>query len=446
MNPDLLLTALRAHFRVVLLILGVTVLTTTVVSLLLPKTYVATAALLVDSKDEQSMNTLTDSHVRERVGYMQTQVDIITSPKVAGKVIRELKLAEQPEWRAAFERADDGEGRIEDWLVAELMRHLKVDTSQSSVIRIEFGSPRRPFSAEVANAFARAYMETALELRVEPSRQAAAWFDEQMKGLRANLEQAQQRLTDYQKAKDLVDERFDIDSLALSDLANQVVKAESRRFAPAAPEVGVLSAAPGLRAELMRSESKLEELATGLGENHPAYQRQLAETRHLRARLQAETARPAAALRGDTALRGALAAQQARVLALKQYRYQVGMLSRDVEIAQKAYETAFQHAVDTRVESRASQTNISLLHGANAPLEPSRPRIALNIALSAIVGLLSGLCVVYLMELRDQRVRSPADLGNVFQVPILAELGPWPTATYARHDQLENFPTLPRPG
>src|SRR6266705_2643272 len=65
------------------------------------------------------------------------------------------------------------------------------ETSQSNVIQVSFSAadPRR--SAAIANAFAKAYVNTMLELRVEPTREAAAWFDEQLKGLRANLEDAQ---------------------------------------------------------------------------------------------------------------------------------------------------------------------------------------------------------------------------------------------------------------
>ena len=102
MDSHLLLSALRARFRVLLLVLGVTVLVTTVVSLLLPKTYVATVAMLVDSKDDQSLSNAAEAHVRERTGYMQTQVDIITSEKVARQVVYGLDLAEEPLARTAF--------------------------------------------------------------------------------------------------------------------------------------------------------------------------------------------------------------------------------------------------------------------------------------------------------------------------------------------------------
>jgi succinoglycan biosynthesis transport protein ExoP len=56
LNIQQFLLALRARFGVFVLVLTATVLAAAVVSFLLPKTYKATVSLLVDAKDEQSLN------------------------------------------------------------------------------------------------------------------------------------------------------------------------------------------------------------------------------------------------------------------------------------------------------------------------------------------------------------------------------------------------------
>jgi len=48
--------------------------------------------------------------------------------------------------RAAFEAG--GEGSIEDWLVENLLKKLKVETSQSSIINATFSSSDPRFSLE----------------------------------------------------------------------------------------------------------------------------------------------------------------------------------------------------------------------------------------------------------------------------------------------------------
>ncbi len=451
------LFALRARFGVFAVVLAATVLAAAVASLLLPKSYKATASLLVDAnQDEQSLSNVFHPLVlpQERLSYMQTQMDIITSEKVARKVVQDLKLAESPSSRAAFEKEAGGEGSIEDWLADALLKKLKVETSRSDVIQVSFSSADPRFSALVANAFAKAYADTMLELRVEPTREAAAWFNEQLKGLRANLEDAQARLTDYQRRQGIVstDERYDVENARLGELSSQLVRAQEQAFDLEArerqardflkrgaspdqlPDVLSNPYIQRLKADLARGEAKLQELSTQYGANHPQYQRQVSENQSLREKLDVEMKTIVAAMehskrqsrQREAELRRSLAAQRSRLLGLKGNRNELTVLTRNAETAQRTYETAMQRSVVSQVESRASKSNVTLLNPAVAPRRPYRPRIAFNIALSVVVGTMLGIGIVMLMEMFDRRVRSLGDLD--LDVPLLAVLNAWPPA------------------
>ncbi len=464
MNLSLLISALQARWRLIALVLGVTVLAALVASLLIPKSYKATASLLVDAnKDSQQSLSPTDYYAqpRERINYMQTQMGIITSSKVAQAVVRDLKLAENPKAREAFAKLSGHSGTLEEWLAAGLLQSLKVETSQSNIININYTSDDPATAARVANAFAQTYIDTTLELRVVPTRQAAAWFDEQLKGLRANLEEAQSRLSQYQKQHGIVsvDEKSDIETIRLNDLAAQVMRAQEqqRGAGRGSPErTASVQSNPmvqKLTADLAAGESKLVELSAQYGPNYPAYQRQVEENRALRQRLNAETGKAAAMVDGqrqqmrnrEAELKKALAEQHARVLELKQGRNELAVLQRNLETAQKAYETASTRAVVNQVESRASQTNIAVLDGASAPSRPVRPRLMLNLALAAAMGTLLGLGLAIALELLDRRVRSAADLANDWNVPLLGSLNAQRPAAYALLGPVSRAPALPGP-
>jgi protein tyrosine kinase modulator len=450
---QLFLSALRARIGIFALVLVVTILTATVVSLVLPKTYKATTSLLADVKDEQQSlsNVLRPLLIpQERMNYMQTQIDVITSPKVARKVVRDLKLAESPEARAKFEDETGGTGSIEVWLGENLLKKLKVETSQSSIIQVSFFSRDPEYSAAVANAFARAYLDTILELRVEPTRQAAVWFDEQIKSLRANLENAQNKLTDYHRQQGIVsaDERFDVESTRLGELSSQLVRAQDQTFDWKTREQGAhdslkQGASPDklpdiinnphiqkLNSELLLGEAKLEQLATQYGANYPLYQRQQTENQALRRRLDAEMSKIVVgmenakrqSLQREAELRAAIAAQRAHLLEDKVNRNELTLLTRNVETAQRTYETALQRSVVSQVDSRASQTNVTVLNPAIAPREPFRPKIVLNIALSVAIGAMLGIGIVILSELLDRRVRLSSDLDHELDAPLLVVL------------------------
>lgn len=454
MNLNLLMSALRARFGLFALVVLVTVLATAIVSLVMPKTYVATVSLMVDSKDEQSMSSALIP-MRERTGFMQTQLDLIGSLKVARKVVQELKLTESPAIREEFEDETQGHGSIEDWVAEGLLKKLKVETSQSSVVQISYSSNNATFSTDVANAFSRAYMATALELRTEPARQAARWFDEQLKDLRGTLEQAQDRLATYQKEKGIIgtDERTDIEGTRLTELSGALARAQeqssdsstrgqqAREFiarggsADRLPEVAANPFIQSLRADLLRGEARLQDMSTQLGTAHPSYQRQLSENQGMRSRLDAEMKKVVDSLdnsarqgqQREAELRNAMAAQRSRMLDLRSSRSELGVMMRDVENAQRAYDNARQRFTSSDIESRASQTNVAVLSPAIEPRNPARPKLGLNIALAAIMGIMLGLAIVFLLETMDRRVRSLSDLKEGgLNLPVLGELNARP--------------------
>jgi chain length determinant protein EpsF len=467
------LLALRARFGVFALSLVATVLVATMVSFLLPKTYKATASLLVDAKEEQSLSNLAPNFFpQEKLGYLQTQVEIITSKRVATKVVRDLRLAEVPAAREGFAKATGGKGSLEDWLAESLLPRLKVETSQSSIIRVTFSAADPNFAARVADAFANAYIETMLELRVEPTRQAAVWYDEQLKSLRANLEDAQAKLTSYLQKNGIVsgDERNDVDSGRLAALSDQEVKAQEQTFQWNArerqakkllegggsvdqlPEVLDNALVQRLKADLLLGEAKLQQLATQYGVNHPQYQRQLHENRSLRQKIGDEARKVIEGIKNsarqsrqrEADLANAMAAQRQRLLGFKENRNEFTVLKRNVESAEHAYDTAMQRHVVSQVESRANQTNVTLLNAAVAPVKPSQPRIILNIALSVVVGTMLGIAVVLLTEMSDRRVRSIGDLR--LDVPVLAVLNTWQPARQPLLGHLGASRALPHPG
>src|SRR5919197_1093974 len=189
---------------------------------------VLAATILIDARDEQTMAPLHMSP-RERSGYIFTQVDLITSGKVASRVVRDLKLAQQPGMREDWERDTGGVGSIEEWIAANLLEKLKVDTGASNILIVKYSSGDPKKAADVVNAFAKAYLDYALELRVEPSREAATWFDEQVKALRTDVTNAQAKLTAYQKQKGIsgADERMDVEYTRLAELNAELGRQKS---------------------------------------------------------------------------------------------------------------------------------------------------------------------------------------------------------------------------
>ena len=246
------LSILRARWLVAALLLGLTVATTLVVSLLLPKSYRAAASVVVDFKPDPISAAFYGAATPPAV--MATQADVIKSERVALRVVRNLKLADSPQVRTQWEQETRGEGTIEQWLVDLFQRNMEVLPSrESSVITISYKAQDPRFAAALANAFVQAYIETTLELRVDPARQYAGFFDVRSKEARDALEKAQSRLSAFQKDNAIfaTDERFDVENARLNELSSQLVMLQAMACGTpvaAYPVDGpneVLAAAPG---------------------------------------------------------------------------------------------------------------------------------------------------------------------------------------------------------
>ena len=419
-----------------------TVLTTLVVSLLLPDQFTTSTSVVIDVKSPDPIAGMVLPGLMAP-GYMATQVDIINSDRVAQRVVKLLRMDESPVIQEQWQEATEGKGQITAWLAELLQKKLDVKPSrESNVINIAFTGQDPGFAAAVANAFAQAYIDTNIELRVEPARQYSTWFDGQVKAQRERLEVAQKALSDYQQKTGIVgtDERLDYEMQKFNELSVQLTVAESqgadsaskKKFAgsESLQEVIQNPLINQLKADVARQESRLKELAGNLGLNHPQYQRTAAELAEMKARLKAETAvvtsgigtsgRVSLAKEGE--IKAAIEAQKKKVLELKKQRDEISVLVREVDTAQKGFEAIGQRMTQSKLESQSVQTNIAILTPAAEPLKRSKPKVLLNMLVAIFLGTMLGVGAALVLELGQRRVRSADDLLQALDLPVLAQL------------------------
>ena len=438
------LSILKARWWLVLLVIGVVVGTTLGINLLLPKQYKASASVVLDFKPDPISMALYGG--AGSPAMMATQVDIIRSDRVAQRVVRNLKLNENPQIRQQWQDDTNGEGSIESWLATVFQRNMDVEPSrESSVISVSYKAADPRFAAGLANAFVQAYIDTALELRVDPARQYSAFFDTRSKEAREALEKAQTLVSSYQKANGIIatDERLDVENARLNELSSQLtmvqaIAAESTSRQTQAQggqgdrmqEVLNSPIIGALKADLSRSEARLQELSIRLGDNHPQVQEARASAAEQRSRLETETRRVTSGVTVSNTInrsregemRASLEAQRAKVLRMKAVRDEGMVLMRDVENAQRSYDAVLQRFTQTSLESQTTQSNVNMLTQAEPPLRPSAPRITLNVVLAFIGGTLLAIGLAMALELRDRRIRNIDDVVTTLGLPVIGTM------------------------
>lgn len=425
----------------------VTIAATLAVSLTLPKKYSSSAAVLIDVRAIDPVAGIGAMAGAMSPAYMATQVDIISSDRVAQRVVRNLHLNENAESRAAWQAENNGASPLDydTWIAAAIKKNLDIKPSrESNVISVSYTATDPKFAAALANAFTKSYLDTTLELRVNPARQYSEFFDARAKALREDVEEAQARLSTYQKKHGIIaiDERFDVESQRLNELNSQLVSiqaitAESNsRSVQAATSGAQLQdvinnpVVAALRSDLSRQEAHLQELNSRLGDAHPQVAELKANIAELKVRIEAESRRVTSSVNTngtinrsrEAEVRNALESQRTKVLKMKEQRDEIMVLTRDVEAAQRTYDTVVGRLNQTTLESQNNQTNISVLTPATPALEPSSPRTLFNLLLAVAGGSILALSTALLRELMDRRVRTLSDLSENIGIPVLGHI------------------------
>jgi polysaccharide biosynthesis transport protein len=438
------LSILLARWKIALLVFLFSVGSVVGISLLLPKKYTADAAIILDIKSPDPIaGVLLPSLAMP--SYMATQVDIIQSNRVALKVVKQLKLIENAALREQWLQATKGKGSIEAWVADALQKNLIAKPSrESNVIQVSFKGSDPRFAAVITNTFVQAYLDTVLELKIEPAKAYSGFFDERSKGLRENVERAQTRLSAYQKIKGIVatDERLDIETTRLNELSNQLValqaiavdsssrQSQANKSSEQMQEVLQNPLVSSLRGDLARQEARLREVSSKLGANHPQILELQANINELAEKIAQEIGRVTGGVtvsnsinrQREIAIRASLDAQRNKVFKLKESRDEFNVLQRDVENSQKAYDIVVSRGTQTTLESQTQQTNAAILNPATEPPDPSSPKMLFNTAAGLVLGTLLALGTVLINELVDRRVRSVHDITALTELPVIGLL------------------------
>jgi chain length determinant protein EpsF len=443
MSIHQILRIVWARKWLVLALLAFVSLAGTAFTLTLPKQYTAETSMVVEMRIDPALGALAPS--LGAPGYMATQIEIIRSERVASRVVKMLGVERSPSAVQQWRDATAAKIPLERYFAGLLQSGVAVEPlNGSNIINVRFSAQDPIFAQAAANAFAQAYMDISVELRIAPARQSVAFLDDQTKVLRNNLEAAQARLSKFQQEKGIVvsDERFDQENARYQGLVAQLGAAQAERIetesrarnsgAETSPDILFNGAIGGLKSQLASAQTKLTELSAVVGKNHPSRVQVEAQISELRQQIASETRR----VTGGTStlsrsssqkvaeLQALIDEQKKKLLGLRADRDQVAVYARDVDTAQRAYEAISSRVGQFTLESQNNQANTRLLSTAVEPLWPSKPKVMVGVVGSILGGLALGVMAALGWELLDRRVRAPEDLMVMAGVPVLGVLRP----------------------
>ncbi|MEM9147362.1 MAG: polysaccharide biosynthesis tyrosine autokinase [Pseudomonadota bacterium] len=438
--------------------------------------FTARADVLWDSSEQTVVDIapVASSGVGSDFLLLESQIEIIRSNRLLGKVVDELAIAEHPHFNRFVvpvgdrpldlagtalatldamglgfglgeRKPDPTASRQREITIDSMRRHLEISwVDKSYVMRIQASAPEPQLAADLANAIAGAYIVDQLEKKFEATRQATSWLSERVAGLRTDLEAAEQTVEEFSAASDLVSEE------ALEASARQIKEFRERRrdlslrletLAEDGPEINRMAAVGdfgGLARKLRLPE--VETLGEAAVTGDPGA---LARIESLVSQARRQTVQAATRARTQIESLGRTISDletslEGRSKALVELR----QLEREAEASRLIYESFLSRLKETTVQEGIQQPDARLLSDAWVPSRASSPNKPAILGISAIAGLFFAITIVVLRERMNGTFRTADELEARTG---LAVLGSIPMANLPKRKQFLDF-LARRPG
>ncbi|WP_369981747.1 GumC family protein [Xanthomonas bundabergensis] len=428
----------NALYRQRWLIVGITaavVLLALLVTLLMTPKYRATSVLQIERESLNVTNVANLMPVEspQDRDFYQTQYELLGSRSLARAVIREARLTQDPAFKPLVDEAleklqGNGDGpapspearatAAENALVGPVLDALTIEPVRDSrLVRINFDSPDRVLATRVANTYAKMFIASTQERRLQASSFAAKYLSERLEQLRDKVEESEKNAVDYSSKEQIVSLGEDKPSLPtqnMSELNVRLAAAQDARIKAESawrqagigdgmglPQVIASPLIQSLRAEQAKLMADYQQKLATFQPGYPEMQRlqnQIAETKR---QIGNEIANIRSALKNDyeaarqqeTLLSERISSLKNDELDLQTRSIRYNMLRREADTNRQLYDALLQRYKEIGVAGNVGTNNVSIVDRADVPGKPSSPKTLLNLALAFVFGLFSAIAI-----------------------------------------------------
>ncbi|CAN5402418.1 polysaccharide biosynthesis tyrosine autokinase [soil metagenome] len=440
---------IRVRWGLILLVFLITLLTAAVVTYFQPREYQSSVFIEVKSTAE---NPRIFGNEPNLLPYHDPQLaptvyQVIQRTGILYPVIDELKL--QDKW------ARDGTRPTREQAYQILRGKLSVDEVRNTdLLQISVYDTNPQAAADIANKIVAVYQEKRVQEEKEILNRAVETMNEEVAKEERKVEAAAKEVARIRDEEHIVDLNPEGTEDSLTSANSNVVKQEGE-VNDAEAKVAVLSSKlqqiESLKGEdLMRmmptldiqdptilkilpnyqeavaSEAQL--LNSGLGENHPKVKALRATKAVYVRQLEQQVASVRDGLqRNLNSAKATLDQLEKRLTTINEEQLASKNLSANYTRAKNAYikEKTLRDSIRLRAQTQTMEMAmprqaVSVKQVAEPSAYPARPRVTLNLALGALVGLVLGVGLAFFIEYLDTSVKTMEDVENLLGVPVLA--------------------------
>ena len=438
---------IRVRFVTILLVFLLTAVTTTVVTFLLPETYMSLSRISIekDTSDIAPLLGMQSGPTAFDPYFIQTEFEKIQSQKVLDKVVSKCGLTE--EWK----RLNGGKSLTE--IEARKILEKAIDIRQfrnTSIIELRAYDRKPQWAQTIAQALAEEYQDHRKNLQEERVKKGILVLNGRLKKINEEISVMQTNVDELRTQEGISD--------AAGDESYSIIEPEIvRRYESGLIDARGIHTTQSTLLEGLRAQSD-EELRASILTAHPDAQldvliRELHTGQQTLANLSVDLGDEHPRIKGlkvvvatlegqiDDRIRGILAGLELRVNSTKA---QVEQLQSDVADAKKresdmrekgreyfdakrklSNTTRIRDTILLRVMQEEvdlalpKESTVEITDDADLPIKAVRPNIPLNIALGVVVGLVLGVGLAFFIEYLDTSVKTIDDVERALNAAVL---------------------------
>ena len=274
-------------------------------------------------------------------------------------------------------------------------------------------------------------------------------LQDQLAEYKERLGDSQRQLVSYASSEEIInlpsaseggqERSIVVDSLATLNEALASAKADrieaESRFRQAGPngsssEALANTAINNLRQSKAEFEAEYQQLMVTFEPTYPravALQRQIDElstaiTREERRVSNAVQAEYRQASQREQSLQAEVNSLKGEFLDQRRRAIQYNVYQQEVDTNQALYDGLLQRFKEIGVAGGIGVNNVAIVDAADVPLEPSSPRLIINLLIATLAGLMIGVAVALALEQLDESIGDPAELERRLGLPLLGSV------------------------
>jgi capsular exopolysaccharide synthesis family protein len=394
--------------------------------------------------------------------YLTTLIKLIESRKLALAVVDDLDvtgrldiMGKDIESQRAPGMTDQQWKESKRQMAASMLSSSVVaDQSDGSwVIEIGFQSESPTLAAELANAYAEAFIASDTRNSVESNRYALEYLKEQIEVTRGKLESAEVVSNDYARDRSIIvapvggggddgdsSNGATLTTTKLASINEQYIGARAARIAaeqrwrslqglPASqiPEVLASTSLQALVSDLTAKRVQLADLRQRYNDDFPQIRNLLAQIDTINAQLERSSGDIKASVRNEMtiarnreqALEAELNGLTQETLSEQDQKVELSGLDREAQALRDQLRVLLDRFNEVSSAANVNPGTLQQLDGATVPGSPYSPNLLRNLTLALALGIAFAAGLAVLRETFDDRIRSLEDVEDKLGLPFL---------------------------